>query len=991
MNERAIFDAALDLKDQEQRSAYLNEVCGADLGLRQHIEGLLKAHEMLGSYLASPPAGLAPTIDRPPITEGPGTIIGPYKLLEQIGEGGFGTVFMAEQEQPVRRRVALKVIKPGMDSAQVIVRFEAERQALAMMDHANIARVLDAGTTGSGRPYFVMELVHGVPITKYCDDNRLTPRQRLELFVPVCQAIQHAHQKGIIHRDVKPSNVMITLYDGKPVPKVIDFGVAKATEQRLTERTLFTQYGTMVGTLEYMSPEQAEMSALGVDTRSDIFSLGVLLYELLTGSTPLSHKRVREAAYGEILRMIKEEEAPKPSMRLSDSGEALASISAQRHMEPAKLTKLVRGELDWIVMKTLEKDRNRRYETASAFAADVQRYLNDEAVQACPPSTWYRFRKFARRNRTAFVIAALAAAVLVLAVIGLTVGLIAVDGERQRTAQEQARTEAANARLQGNLQLAMQTLDEVYLKVAEEWLPRDPQRKKEYQELLVKALAFYEQFAGENATDPGVRQEVARAYRRAGDIHRLLGQPAKAKQACGRAIAVAEQLVAEFPADPGYRQELADMHHALVRALYDGGEFAEAEEHARRAFDLRARLVDEHPGVLAYRADLGYSHNFVGTLMKRLDPAAAAHYRKAIELLTPVIAEDPRVPRYQQQLAWTHKALGVLLSSQREPGAAEHLRRAIDLYTPLTVQYPNKSPHVPKRDQPDVPLCRRDLSVAHIALGQVLREEGDPAAAKHYSQGVEIAARLAADFPGVPSYRQHLAFGHLNFAHLRQAGGERTAAAEHYRLALDLLAKVVDDGPGVPEYQDRLACAHFLLADLLAQGGEAGETAEAAEHYRKGFIIVEELVSKWSGNAEYHRCLAWNLATCPDPLFREPARAVQAGRKAVELAPRNDGSWNRLGIAHYRAGDWEAAIAALEKAMQLKNGGDSWDWLFLAMAHWQRGEKEQARRWYDRAAPRMPTSAGAVRYDRFRAEAAALLGIENNQEIRDNSGAPAKH
>ena len=235
-----------------------------------------------------------------------------------------------------------------------------------------------------------MELVHGVPITKYCDDNHLTPRERLELFVPVCQAIQHAHQKGIIHRDIKPSNVMVTLYDGKPVPKVIDFGVAKATEQKLTERTLFTQYGTMVGTLEYMSPEQAEMSALGVDTRSDIYSLGVLLYELLTGSTPLSHKRLKEAAYAEILRMIKEEEPPKPSTRLSDSGEALASISAQRHMEPAKLTKLVRGELDWIVMKTLEKDRNRRYETANGFAADVQRYLNDEPVQACPPSAGYQ-------------------------------------------------------------------------------------------------------------------------------------------------------------------------------------------------------------------------------------------------------------------------------------------------------------------------------------------------------------------------------------------------------------------------------------------------------------------------------------------------------------------------------------------------------------------------------------------------------------------------
>ncbi|HTG49258.1 MAG TPA: serine/threonine-protein kinase, partial [Gemmatimonadales bacterium] len=326
-------------------------------------------------------------------------LIDRYKLLQRIGEGGGGVVYVAEQVEPVRRRVALKVIKPGMDTKSVVARFEAERQALALMDHVNIARVLDAGATEAGLPYFVMELVHGVPITRYCDDNHLPPRERLELFVPVCQAIQHAHQKGIIHRDIKPSNVMVTLYDGNPVPKVIDFGVAKATDQRLTERTLFTQYGTMVGTLEYMSPEQAEMNDLGVDTRSDIYSLGVLLYELLTGSTPLTHKRLKEAAHGEILRMIKEEEPPRPSTRLSGSGEALASISANRHTEPAKLSKLMRGELDWIVMKTLDKDRNRRYGTANGFAADVQRYLAGEAVQAVPRSAGYRMRKFARRNK----------------------------------------------------------------------------------------------------------------------------------------------------------------------------------------------------------------------------------------------------------------------------------------------------------------------------------------------------------------------------------------------------------------------------------------------------------------------------------------------------------------------------------------------------------------------------------------------------------------
>jgi WD40 repeat protein/serine/threonine protein kinase/tetratricopeptide (TPR) repeat protein len=434
VDELSIFTAVLGLGTLEEREKYLQEACADNPALRQRIEALLQSSVKVSRFMEESPAphiATSPTSDQPP-AEKPGTQIGPYKLLQQIGEGGMGVVYMAEQTEPVQRKVALKVIKPGMDSRQVIARFDAEKQALGMMDHVNIARVLDAGTTEAGRPYFVMELVHGVPITKYCDDNRLTPRQRLELFVPVCQAIQHAHQKGIIHRDIKPSNVMVTLYDGKPVPKVIDFGVAKATEQKLTERTLFTQYGTMVGTLEYMSPEQAEMSALGVDTRSDIYSLGVLLYELLTGSTPLSSKRMKEAAYAEILRLIKEEEPPKPSTRLSDSGEALASISANRHTEPAKLSKLMRGELDWIVMKTLEKDRSRRYETANGLATDVQRYLSDETVQACPPSTWYRFRKFARRNKVALATASVVGLAVVLSVCILAVSNMRISREKDQ-------------------------------------------------------------------------------------------------------------------------------------------------------------------------------------------------------------------------------------------------------------------------------------------------------------------------------------------------------------------------------------------------------------------------------------------------------------------------------------------------------------------------------------------------------------------------------
>jgi serine/threonine protein kinase len=353
-----------------------------------------------------PPRVLSATFIADAQPEQVGNVVGPYKLLQRIGEGGFGVVYMAEQERPVRRVVALKIIKPGMDTGQVIARFESERQALALMDHPNIAKVLDAGATASGHPYFIMELVKGVPITEFCDKKHSPPDVRLKLFVDVCHAIQHAHHKGIIHRDIKPTNVLVTLNDGVPMVKVIDFGVAKATVQKLTEKTLFTAFGQLVGTPEYMSPEQAEMSGLDIDTRSDVYSLGVLLYELLTGTTPLEAKRLREAGYAKMQKLIQEEELPRPSTRLSSLGDTATVVAVNRGLDVRQLAQLLSGDLDWVVMKALEKDRDRRYSTPGTFAEDIERYLRHEAISARPPSRTYRLKKLVRRNRAVVLTAA---------------------------------------------------------------------------------------------------------------------------------------------------------------------------------------------------------------------------------------------------------------------------------------------------------------------------------------------------------------------------------------------------------------------------------------------------------------------------------------------------------------------------------------------------------------------------------------------------------
>ena len=463
---QSLFLAAHELLDPTARRALLDRECAGDDELRQRVAALLSAHDATAGFGNEPSGRTHDATVNSALNMRAGEQIGRFKLIESIGEGGMGTVWVADQQEPVRRKVAIKLIKAGMDSRQVLARFEAERQALAMMDHPNIARVFDGGMTEQGRPYFVMEYVKGIPLTEYCDQAKLSLEERLDLFMPVCQAVQHAHQKGIVHRDLKPSNILICLYDGNPVPKVIDFGLAKAMHQSLTDQSLHTAHGMMVGTPLYMSPEQAEHNNLDVDTRTDIYSLGVILYELLTGTTPLERQQLKEAAYNEVLRLIKEVEPPKPSTRLSGS-DSLPSIAAQRSIEPRQLGKSLTGDLDWIVMKALDKERSRRYETANGLARDIDRYLSDEAVDACPPTAAYRFQKFVKRNRGQVIAASMVLLALVIGIAGTTWGWLeakhqqqlaekARQAEAERSEGErQAKQEAEKKRLEAERSLAI--------------------------------------------------------------------------------------------------------------------------------------------------------------------------------------------------------------------------------------------------------------------------------------------------------------------------------------------------------------------------------------------------------------------------------------------------------------------------------------------------------------------------------------------------------
>jgi len=797
-----IFGEAIEIPSREDRSLFLDRACQGNATLRRDVGRLVEDHFRAGGFLESPALAEQLTAPVKPIAERPGMVIGPYKLLQQIGEGGMGVVFMAEQTEPIQRTVALKIIKPGMDTRQVIARFEAERQAVAMMDHPNIARVIDAGTTGEpggvspGRPYFVMELVKGVPITRYCDEKHLPLRARLELFMQVCQAVQHAHQKGIIHRDIKPNNVLVAEYDHQTVPKVIDFGVAKATAQKLTERTMFTEFGQVLGTMEYMSPEQSKFNQLDIDTRSDIYSLGVLLYELLTGSTPFEGKRLHEAAFDEMLRIIRDEEPPKPSTRLSTTDQ-LPSIAANRGSEPKKLSGLVRGELDWVVMKALEKDRNRRYETASAFAADIERHLHDEAVQACPPSATYRFGKFARRNKAALLATSAIVATLLLLITGLAFSNRLIAAERNEKADALRDKQAALEQAEAQRQRAEESFRRARVAIRNiladaalgvgEWSQLPASLRKKFTKETVN---FYQSLVQDESSDPSLQYETAVGYRSLSALHERLREYQDAEKFAGRSIAILNELAIKYPNVVEYRHQLAWSHFVLGQTLAHTLRLAEAEAAFQRAATVYEDLISERPDI-----------------------------------------------DYLLELAKCYEALIYL----------QHSRGAL----------------------------------SEVNTTQRLRD---------------------------------------------------------------------------------------LLPNILASSNT--ESSFSAD------TVDVSLKAEWPERiAHAFNDLAWLLVT-RDARWRDPSGAVQLASKAVELVPLEGNFWNTLGVAQYRAGDYKSAIEALNKAAELRAGGDAFDCFILAMAHWQLGDKNQAATWYGKAVNRIDKNQpNDEELRRLRAEASELLGV----------------
>ena len=939
LDEAEIFNAARQLTSAE-RADFLHETCAGNAELEQNVRRLLAAYDEQPSFLNGVTAEQSPPTGQPGLI---GTIVGNFKLLELIGEGGMGLVYMAEQQQPVRRLVALKLVKPGMDRRQVIARFEAERQALAMMDHANIAKVLDAGTTETGRPYFVMELVRGLPITEFCDHKRLNVRQRLELFIQVCQAVQHAHQKGIIHRDLKPTNVLVTMHDATPVPKIIDFGIAKALGQSLTEHTLHTGFAQLMGTPLYMSPEQAEMNQLGVDTRSDVYSLGVILYELLTGTTPFDKERLKSAGFDEMRRIIREEEPETVSKRMSrtlssrDRGATTGMNAGIRHAAFRARHFL---ELDWIVGRCLEKDRNRRYDSASALAEDLRRNLADEPVQVCPPSAAYRFGKFARRHRVALATTAAVGAALVLGLalstwqsrrawraekLALANEARAVKGEKAAR-QEQANALAAvraekiqRDLTEANLRQALTALDQSYLRVAER-LTASSELSADDRQLLNQMLVFYEDFARRNAASPRMLAARLDVCMRIGKVHEDLGQYAQAEAAYRQGLKVGAELIAmtednetEKVANRRALEYCVDRLATLL--MRDPTKREQALQQFEKSLRELELLQTRHPKFkAAIEADVARCllHQAT-TLFSAGDRLRAALVFIRAEELLRQIAKTPTLRD------WAHTSLALVLKERGrlllndDPRDARRLLEEADGYQRAEL-----------RRSPKNELVRAELGSTLELFGEVLQRLSEDAEAENaFVAAAEALETAVKAFPGVVDHQAALSSAWTGLGVLRANSKRPQEAEEAFRRSIKLDEKLSLVFAEEKSRLERLSISHFNLGNVLVG---TGRKPEAEQEYRWAIATAEKCGP--SGRAALSSAVH-NLGTLlygkgqKEEAGRLFFQAVETDRELVKQAPENAQYRYSLGIAltnwadfQHFAGQEVESVALLEEAIE---------------------------------------------------------------------------
>jgi serine/threonine protein kinase len=922
MNERSIFMAAAEILDPTERSAYLDAACGGDTRLRSRVAELLSALASTGGFMEEPAADRDPIATMadvpPPVAASPlvGTLLADrYEVGDEIGRGGMGTVHRAEQVRPVRRAVAVKLINPGMGSDPILARFEAERQALAMMEHPNIARVLDAGTAPDGRPFFVMELVDGRPLTSYCDERRLPVADRLALFTRVCQAVQHAHRKGIIHRDLKPSNILVEDHGGAPTPKIIDFGLAKAVGGTvLTEQTLQTAPGLFAGSPLYMAPEQAGPDAGDIDVRADVYALGSILYELLTGSTPIPRGHLSRAALVEVARMIREDEPPPPSLRVGGR-EADPSAAAVRATEPERLRRLVQGDLDRVTMKALDKDRDRRYESASALADDIGRFLNHEPVAAAPPSPLYILRKFIRRHRVATLATGLVFLSLVAGVIGTSWGLLRAAAERGRAER--------SARLAHR---ALETLTEDAL---EGLLARRATWGDRERAFLERVLDQFEQLAAAEGGTAAARHLRASARLRLGSIRALLGDARDAEADYRAAI----DEFARLP-DPASRANAAQAARRLGGLLATAGDREGAQQQfsaATRAYD---RLVAEFPGDSAYRLgaaltrnDSGYIHHESGEF-----EAARADCRLAADALAALAAEHPSDPIYPAEQARALHNLYMALGRSGRPAEAEQvIDQAIGLLRAADAR---------TRD-PRVKLALGKALQSRVA---VLLARGDRATAEAVQREVvALHAALASEYPTVPDYLRELARGQLNLGRLHGELGRVEPALAALRQAESNALRLVEDFPRVPEYLAQLAYTRTALGEELA-AHDHHEEAEAAllealpawEELRAGapaspdhaaglMAALARLGSSALARGDLTRAREYLgradrvRAEAPDLLRRHPTGPLAIHLMLGALAPASLGLNDHAGAS--RAADELAGFEAPHGAINAYNAG----------------------------------------------------------------------